>query len=64
MLHNFSLFQNPLNILREENGGDLAKAPHIPSPSAEIVLLFQVLARPTFGGFFSRVVGKSRCYDH
>lgn len=62
MLHNFSLF--PLNILGEENGGDLAKTPHIPSLIAEMVLLFQVLARLTFRGFFPQVVGKSRCYDY
>lgn len=64
MLHNFSLFQDLLNILGEENGGDLAKTPHIPSLFAEIVLLFQVLARPTFEGFFPQVVGISRCYDY
>lgn len=49
MLHRFSIFQNPLNILQGENGGDLAKIPHIHSPTAEIALLFQVVERSTLG---------------
>lgn len=55
MLHNFSIFQNPLNILQGEYGGDLAKTPHIRSPTAEIALLFQAVARSTLGGLFLRL---------